>query len=247
MIQWKKILTSFGFSESDAVVYLTALEMGAASVQDIAKRAKLSRVTTYAVIKTLTDRGLMSSVEKGKKRLFVAESPERLVSFVHGRVKEIEGALAEVQSSMHELKLLQRGEKPIVKMFEGPEALQAIVEDMVTTKSRESIEFGNIDDLRSLYKQEQHIKNYRELEKTQSRKRLIVLVRGADPIIRSPLEQFYVLPTDLDFHGDVIVYGNKVGLSTLVGKQISIIIESEILANTMRTMLDLIWKQRPSR
>ena len=133
MTQWKKLLKSFGFSENEANVYLTSLEMGPSSVQDLAKRAKVSRVTTYAVIGTLTKRGLMSTVEKNKKKLFIAESPERLISFVNARVNEMEGALKEVEASMHELKLIQRGEKPVVKMFEGPEALKAIQDDLLKT------------------------------------------------------------------------------------------------------------------
>ena len=41
-----------------------------------------------------------------------------------------------------------------------------------------------------------------------------------------------------NFDGDVLVYANKVALSTFKGRQISVLIESKILADTMRAMFD---------
>lgn len=244
MTQWKKLLKSFGFSESEANVYLTSLEMGPSSVQDIAKRAKVSRVTTYAMIEALSKRGLMSSVEKDRKKMFVAESPERLVSFANARVKEMEGALHEVEASMHELKLIQRGEKPVVKMFEGPEALNAVINDIANTKPKEIFEFGNLDDFKKIYKLDVREKTVRRIEQSNAKRRFMYIAKDELPIKRSVHEEFYVLPEDNDFHGDVTVYGNKVGLSTLIGKQISILIESAVLADTIRSMMNLIWKKR---
>ena len=151
MTQWKKLLKTLGFTDSEAVLYLASIEMGPAPVQDLARRAKVSRVTTYAVIESLSERGLMSSVEKGKKKLFVAESPERLVSFVHGRVTEMQATLKEVEGTLNELKLMQKGEKPVVKLFEGREALKAIEDDLLATKPEMVQEFGNVDAIKQLY------------------------------------------------------------------------------------------------
>ena len=82
MAQWEKLLRSLGFNESEAKLYLVSLEMGPSPVQDIAKKAKVSRVTAYAAIEKLNEFGLMSTAQRNKKHLYAAESPERLVSFV---------------------------------------------------------------------------------------------------------------------------------------------------------------------
>src|SRR5438552_3905136 len=70
MVHWEKLLRSLGFTESEAKIYLLSLEMGATPVQDLAKKAKVSRVTTYTVIESLMADGLMSTVQKGKKNLY---------------------------------------------------------------------------------------------------------------------------------------------------------------------------------
>ena len=46
MTQWNNLLKTLGFTESEAKIYLISLEMGPASVQDLARKAKVSRVTT---------------------------------------------------------------------------------------------------------------------------------------------------------------------------------------------------------
>lgn len=243
MAQWEKLLNTLGFTDSEAKIYLTSLEMGPASVQDIAKRGRVSRVTTYAVIESLAARSLMSSVDKGKKKLFVAESPERLVSFVHGRVKEMEATLHEIQESLHDLKLLQRGEKPVVKLFEGPEALKAIQDDVVQTRPKQIEEFGNSDEIRKLYPRESRADYYKEI--TRFKPKIRVIYRTSEtPGTRQreyPIEEVILPESKFQFFGDVLVYSNKVAFSTFRGKQISVLIESIELADTMRAFFDFAW------
>lgn len=242
MAQWDKLLKSLGFTESETKIYLTSLEAGPASVQDLAKRARVSRVTTYAVIESLTERGLMSSVEKGKKKLFVAESPERIVSFVHARVKEMEATLHTVESALDELRLIQRGEKPVVKLFEGPEALKAVEDDVIRVRPKQVDEFGNLDAIRRMYPPEARAEYFKALAHLQPKLRAIFLARDKPPVPRVPGAELVVLPPDkFDFFGDVFVYGNKVALSTFRGKQISVLIESEELAKTMRAFFEFVW------
>lgn len=240
MTQWKKLLKSLGFTESEAGIYLTSLEMGPSSVQDIAKRAHVSRVTTYAVIESLSERGLMSSVEKGKKHFFVAESPERLVSFVGTRVREMEATLKEVESSLQDLKLLQRGEKPIVKMFEGHEALKAIQDDILRTRPKQVDEFGNLDEIRALYPLESMQSFVNELNRMKPEIRTIYHVEKYSGKIENKKEKEIHIK-DASFGGDLIIYGNKVAISSCKGKLLSVLIESQELAQLMRALFSRAW------
>ena len=72
-------LKKFGLSEKEARVYLAALELGQASVQDIAKKSAVNRATTYLMIESLEKRGLMYKLIKNKKKLFAADTPERFL------------------------------------------------------------------------------------------------------------------------------------------------------------------------
>lgn len=241
MIQWKKVLSSLGFSESEANIYLTALELGPSTVQDLARRAKVSRVTTYAVIKSLSDLGLMSSLEKGKKKFFAAESPERLVSFVSGRVKNMEATLKEVESSMHELKLIQRGEKPVVKMFEGVEGIKAITDDILKTRPDTTFEIGNIQEMQKVLSAEM-LKPFKESLEKQKVKTLGIYIADETFKPRPSTQVKYITTKEPPFTGDLIVYSDKIALSTFLGKHISVLIENRELAETMKEVFKLAWK-----
>ena len=74
----KKALLQFNLTEKEIGTYLVLLEQGALSVQDISKSTGINRVTTYAAIEELKQKGLASESRKGKRKLFVAENPESL-------------------------------------------------------------------------------------------------------------------------------------------------------------------------
>ena len=244
MAQWNKLLKSLGFSDSEAIIYLTSLELGPAPVQDIAKKAGVSRVTTYAVIEDLSARGLMSSVQKGKRRLFTAESPERLVSFVYSRVNEMQATLKEVESSLQDLKMIQRGEKPVVKFYEGVEGVRAIVEELGASVSGKAYEIGNLDEFRKIISEAKRKELRRSLDRHKVETRGVYLTSLPNPQHRSSTKARYLSPEDYDFGGDVVVFGNRIALTSLRGKPIGILIESTPMADMMRQIFKIVWESR---
>lgn len=240
MAQWKKILRSLGLTDSETTTYLLSLEMGPAPVQDIARKAGVSRMTTYTAIESLTARGLMSSVQKGKKMLYTAENPERLVSFVQGKIGEVESTMREITSSLDELKLKQRGEKPAVKLLEGIEGLKTYLEDVIATKPDNTCELFNADTVSKVFSPEALQPLRSTLSKLNVHGRSLHTGKLAMPA-RKEVNTLAVTRPHKDFGGDIFVYGNKVALSTLHGKIITVIIESQEIADTVQALFDLAW------
>lgn len=244
MTSWEKLLRTLGFTESESKLYLISLESGPATIQDLAKKAKISRVTAYASVDALMRNGLMSTLQQGKKRMFSAESPERLIAFVHTRVRHMETTLKEVEASVDELRLLQRGEKPVVKLFTGKEGIKAIQADMLATAPKALDEFGNMDELFRLYPTEEHRQFFTDFDKLKPKRRLVFYTDKSE--LRKGFPDEHIADVkELKSHplyGDVMVYGNRVALSTLRGELIYILIESQDLADTFRLMFDHIWR-----
>ena len=134
----EKELEQLGLSDKEAKTYLASLSLGGSVVQNIAKKAELKRPTTYFAIEQLIKRGLMSYFEKGKKRYFVAESPERLISLLAARKKRAQLLETQLQKIMPELNSLFGliGEKPKIQFFEGKEGIVSIREDILKTKTK---------------------------------------------------------------------------------------------------------------
>ncbi|MFZ2804076.1 MAG: helix-turn-helix domain-containing protein [Patescibacteria group bacterium] len=240
MTQWEKLLRSLGFSESEANIYLLSLEMGPSAVQDIAKRADVSRVTTYAVVESLMQDGLMSTVQKGKKNLYVAESPERLISFVNSRVKTMEATLREIEQALPDLRLLQRGDKPVVKLLEGIEGLRSLYEDIIKTSPKNPMEVGNIEDIAAIFSHEQ-MEPYREQIGRLKMGGRILYCGQLPHKQRDGLESRHISHDKVFFHGDILIYKHKTAFSTFKGKLVTVIVESDVIAETMRGLFELAW------
>lgn len=145
----------------------------------------------------------------------------------------METTLREFESFINDLKLLQRGEKPIVKLFEGKEGLKAIHDDILQTNPDVILEMLNIDALLALFSREEFVPYQKELDRRNIRSENILL--SSKPLSPRSNAKIYQLPSEhFSFFGDMTIYSNKIALTTLRGKNISVLIESEILAHTMR-------------
>ena len=100
MQKWEKYLQNLGLSETESKLYLESLKMGPSSVQEIAKKTGLSRVSVYSIIENLTKHGLMTSVQKGKKTLYAVEPPEHIVALAEKRDQSMHQALKEIKGNI---------------------------------------------------------------------------------------------------------------------------------------------------
>src|SRR3972149_7647110 len=141
------ILHQLGLADSEARVYLAALELGPSAVQEIAGRAKLSRTAAYEAIELLSRRGLFATFEKGKKTMYAAEDPDSLLEYLKQRESNFHNQVEKIQGNLQDLRLLAGGEKPVVKFAQGKEALRVLFEHMRDIQPKEIIEISNYDDI----------------------------------------------------------------------------------------------------
>lgn len=235
------VLKTLGLLDSETKTYLAALELGPSTVIQLTGKTGISRQGSYTAIEALIGRGLMSSVEKGKKTLYAAESPERLVSFAEARLRTMESTIKEIKAAADDLHLMRKGEKPVVKMFEGTEGFIALREDILESAPTHIEEIANDDSISQLTIDKDISPLKEKLEKMGAKSRVIVISKDNVKSDRRNKEVRQIRRKDINYTGDVIIYGNKIALSSLKGKLIGVIIESEELAQTMRSLFQLAW------
>lgn len=240
MVDVAPLLRTLGFLESEIKVYLAALEHGPSTVIDLAGATRLSRPATYAAIEGLAARGLMSAVVVGRKRLSVAEHPDRLVQYAQRRASELGNLVSDLERALPELQLRVGGEKPIVKAFEGKEGIRAIMEDIRQTRPKAIEEIADLDAMRAVLSVDDLAPLRQELRKVGARIRGLYAGRDA----RADEADGRVLPESLrGFRGNVSIYGDKIALVTFAGKLHSVIVEDAALAATLRALFEVAWGQ----
>lgn len=236
-----KLFTSLGLSPSETKVYLASLKLGPNSVQEIAKRAKLSRTATYDAIKSLQDHGLVSTFERGKKKFFAAEDPESAVTYFKNHIRHLESQIGTLERSLPELQMLAGGERPTVRFFEGKDAIYAVFRDVQKVQPKELFELANLEDVENIL----DLDVLEDAQKLLDRKHTKIKLLHHGPHAREKknnVEYCELLPELGEFHGDIWIYGNRVVFVTFVGKIMTVIIESKSFSDTARVLFKAAWR-----
>jgi len=244
---FEKELQKLGLSDKEAKVYLSSLELGPSPVQVIARKAGVNRATTYVMIESLIDRGLMSSFEKGKKRFFTAESPEQLMVLLRKEEAEIREKEKSFGEILPELKAIfaSAEEKPRVKFYEGIEGLKAIQNDILKSKYGSLEEIVSLDDCYRVFPP--HPKDHRQMiaQKTKDISVKVLYTSEKGKILAAKegkRERRYIPPDQFSFSTEINIYGNKIAIATCKGKIMGVIIESREISEALRAIFNLAWE-----
>lgn len=235
------LLTSAGLLQSEARVYLAARELGPSTAQHIAEKAQISRTATYEAIEALRKRGLFAVSTVGKKNMFVAEDPERIVSYVKSEQQRLQSTVVDIENAIESLRLLSGGTRPTMKVYEGDEALHAYFDHVAAVNPKEWLEISNITDVYGEIDEKTLLAARRSLQNVPA-SRIRVLFRGELQNPR-PGVQFRKIDESFgDFHGNIAVYDHYLAFVTYVGKVVVVIIESPALAETLRATFNAAWQ-----
>ncbi len=126
----------FGANPRESSIYMQCLQLGAVSVQELARKLKMNRVTVHSSVEQMIEKGLVFETRKGKRRLVVAEEPVGLLRLLAKKEQE----LTRVRGGMeHMLKLLislQATDRsmPTVKLYEGAEGFKKMLEETLSAR-----------------------------------------------------------------------------------------------------------------
>lgn len=126
-------LKKFGFTDKEILVYLELLKLGSAPIRAIADIVHINRTTIHSILRSLAEYGLVSFVDKEKRRYFAAEPPEHLLGALRMKQTDLDQTRADIEKIIPELKsLYEKSEaKPRVKYFEGDTGIRTILQDVL--------------------------------------------------------------------------------------------------------------------
>ena len=91
-MQRQKAIEQLGYTPKEAKVYLATLELGEATISEVADKVKIPRSSAQVIMDKLHDDGLVNFYVMRRYKYWVAENPERLLS----NLKQREDAMREV-------------------------------------------------------------------------------------------------------------------------------------------------------
>ena len=237
-------LQSIGLEEKEAKVYLAALELGPASIQDLTKKSSIKRSTVYEMLKSLQNKGLVSETTKGKRRLIIASEPEK----IKRRLKEKEALFNQI---LPELKSLNNVDsiKPRITYYEGRQGLREIYMIALESKNKRAEWISPIQSVIETVG-EDFLEKYIELKQKMGysirslhvTKQRVQTYKYLDPVtFEKTLREVRFTPTGTDIPTAMAIWDNKVAVISTRKEGFGFIIESADYAKSMKIFYELLW------
>lgn len=243
----QKNLEQFGLNEKEVLVYLALLELGEAGIGQISRKSGIKRTTLYDVIALLKEKGLASTVEREKKTLYLAEDPRSLEGKLEEKKFLLKKMLPELLSLANTL-----DHKPKIRFYEGIEGIKELYRDTLNYPDQELLAWISEEAVEAF--DEKFLSDYYLPRRTD--KKIWVRAIAPDlPYMRKYQDQDIpslrktklVDAEKFPFHVEINLYGkNKIGIMSF-SEKISLIIESEKIFSTLKSIFELQWLMLPNR
>lgn len=243
-MQLKASLEQLGLTGKKADIYLACLELGSSTIIDIAKKTQIKRTTCYDIVLDLLSEGLISRILKGKRTLFVAEDPNKILSSLKNKERLLAEILPQLQSIYN-----VKGVKPKIRFYEGKDGLREAYDDTLRYGG-EILGFAGEDVVKVLGMDWADDYLARRVKKGISAR---ALLPGSDSMIKGfvshnkeQLRQSKLVSAKrYPFTIEINLYGKQRVALMSAKEEIALIIEGVEIHNTLKAIFDLIWDLLP--
>jgi len=232
-------LINLGFEAKEAKIYLALLELGQASILGISRKSKVNRASIYYIIEKMKQKGVVTQIKKRGTDYFMPLDPDLMYQQQRKNLKEFHEVIPELKSMVN-----QSGLKPMVRFFEGIEGIKAVYADTLTSKT-EIINYANSQDVRKYWPEY-------DTEYVAERASKKIHLRGIAPddeygrAVKKDDKKTYrnirlIDSKKLNFKNEIKIYDHKIAMISFSKNLFAIIIESEALADTQRSIFEMAW------
>ncbi len=239
-------LKKLGLSDKEAQVYMSAMEIGSASaVSIIAKKAKVNRTTTYDILNSLEQKGLVVSQMRKENRYYQALPPEKIVAYLKEQSRKFSNLAENANHILPELNAHYRASgRPKVYFYEGDEGLIRVYEETLT--STEEILAYASDQANQVALPDYFPKYYKRRAEKNIPIRAIFPDTPKDrerhALDSKELRRSRIVPKEkLDFSPEINFFDDKIMIADWKEK-LGIIIESKEIAKVFKQTFELAWE-----
>lgn len=236
-----QIIQKLGYTPKEIKVYLASLQLGEATITEIAEKVKIPRTSVQLIINALVEKGMMYAYAKRRRKHWIAENPERILILL----RERETALKEILPELHALRH-ETGVKPTTRAYNGTAGIWHILNDILETKQHIR-SLMSVDDVEQILGEE--FNDFIEQRYTRFLRMQLLTCRSPETEALKQRDEKELchtrfLPSEYKIHNANFIYGNKVAIISLNKKMpVGIVIQDQDIASTQAMLFDALWSQ----
>jgi len=238
-------LEEIGLNAKEATVYLTLFSIGANSAGTLAKKSKINRCTCYTILDRLMQKGFIQEYIKNNVTYYVAAPPKHILNQLKNKQCELADKINKLSSSITQFESAKEKEysgKPRVVFYEGEEGVKNIMEDTLTS-STVIRAYASMTELNALFPDywktyyKRRVKKGIFVNSIYPMNEMSFLHKQRD---KEEMRESRLIPEEFDFHLDILIYDDKVAITSLRAK-FGVLIENKEMAESQRKIFDLMW------
>ena len=244
------LLKKAGLNEAQAAIYVALLKNGALSPSELAEKTGQSRENCYAISKKLVELGLIEQTDD-KKTAYKLLNPSNLETLVEKRRKVVaknEKFVKDNISSLLDI-FYANNEMPGARTLGGVEGIKEVYRDILRVKkdiyflrTTADDSFWDNDELHDFldeYCEQRTIFGIHTYALTPLTNKAMKNMRTGKDIAWN-FRRVWMPENDYTALAEIQVYGDKVAICTFDKTQMSTIITSPIIAESMRQILKIM-------
>lgn len=231
--------TIIGLSEKESVIYQAILADGQLTQSDIAKATGYNRTSLYPYLKQLLLKDLISKSLKGKRLLYSANTPERLMKNATKAIGSLEAALPALLETYQTV-----SNKPTIALRDGAEGIyQATLKAVQEAHHLKA--FSSPNNFLSVLSRKEAEKLIKIIE-TRNIKSTTLTSHDDENLdivqtFPSPNIEWRAMPSGISYPVEFLFY-NKTTVITSWRYRFAIEIESEDITRFVEQLFDYFWK-----
>jgi len=244
----EKTLLSLGISDKEAKFYLALLQSGPSTVLPVARLAGLRRTSVYNFVDELVSVGLVTFFDKNNRRYYRAENPETALKLLDDKRQNFSAVLPDLVSLYK-----NNSHAPETRNFFGPEGVRFALRSGLDCVGKKIYAFIDMD---SAVTGTLDAKFWEEYIDTGTERGIIIhSIRHRDEKTRftgykylkretaqKTLLVYRYLPQKVRLPNTILVFDNTVVIVSPPKENWAMIVESESLAATMKSIHNLFWQ-----
>ncbi len=238
-------LKKIGLSQSEAVLYLSLLRLGASEVQPLIEETGFYKANIYEALERLCEKGIVSKVIEGGKRVYQIQKPESLIEFIKKKKDELEEQekiAKELAKNVGNMKKHIYSQETAM-VFKGLAGVKQIYSEIINERLDYFV-FGSPKESEIVIG-DYYWKNLHVKQKEYGIKAKMIFhksLRDWKKIIQKGIIELKFFDEEFEPLTETTIYGTKVAFVVWTENPVITIINNEHVANSYKQLFNFLWK-----
>jgi HTH-type transcriptional regulator, sugar sensing transcriptional regulator len=235
------ILEDLGLTNAEIKVYIALLELGNSSAGPLLEKTGLQNSVVHRALHSLIDKGLISFILEGKRKLYQASDPQNFYAYLEDKKSRFDQLLPELEKKRKQSKVEKE-----TNVFRGKKGINQIYTELLNSGGKEYNTFGGGKDVTYEVMGEDWWRNLhirRIAKKIKSRQVFDTTIEDyGNELNKMPFTHIKFLPQEFAQLTETVIIGDRVGIIIFTSEPYGILIHDKEVAEGYRKHFELLWK-----